>query len=111
MHSYTAMSISAASSTIGVVCSDGDLRLVGGVSSSEAGRLEICINNAWGTICQEGFSSDDAEVACRQLLGESIQINGTSYLPNGHPLNKINFANIISITSFMYEEMQFTFYF
>ena len=36
-------------------------------SSPLEGRLEICINNAWGTVCRESFSSDDARVACRQL--------------------------------------------
>ena len=46
-------------------CSDGDLRLVGGTVLS--GRLEICINNAWGTVCDEGFTADDAQVACNQI--------------------------------------------
>ena len=47
-------------------CNTGDIRLVNGTSPLE-GRLEICINNAWGTVCRRSFSSDDAGVACRQL--------------------------------------------
>ena len=47
-------------------CSNGDIRLVNGTTELE-GRLEICINNAWGTICSQGFTADDAEVVCRQL--------------------------------------------
>ena len=47
-------------------CNTGDIRLVNGSSPLE-GRLEICINNAWGTVCHDSFSKDDAEVACRQL--------------------------------------------
>ena len=47
-------------------CNTGDIRLVNGSNPLE-GRLEICINNAWGTICHDSFSSDDAGVACRQL--------------------------------------------
>ena len=47
-------------------CNTGDIRLVNGSSPLE-GRLEVCINNAWGTVCHDSFSKDDAEVACRQL--------------------------------------------
>ena len=47
-------------------CEDGDIRLINGSNPLE-GRLEICINNAWGTICHDGFSSDEARVACSQL--------------------------------------------
>ncbi len=45
-------------------CSDGAIRLVGGNVIS--GRLELCINRAWGTICEEGFTADDAQVVCNQ---------------------------------------------
>ena len=51
-------------------CSDGALRLVGGADSSE-GRLEVCINNAWGSVCDSRFGGLDAIVACRQLGGFS----------------------------------------
>ena len=33
------------------------------------GRLEICINNAWGTVCNNSFRAVDAQVACDQLVG------------------------------------------
>ena len=45
-------------------CTHGEIRLVGGVSEVE-GRVEICVNNAWGTICDTGFNSDSAKVICR----------------------------------------------
>ena len=32
-----------------------------------AGRLEIRIDNQWGTVCSSGFDITDANVACRQL--------------------------------------------
>ena len=47
-------------------CRDGALRLMGGDNPLE-GRVEICINNAWGTICDSTFDQDDADVICRQL--------------------------------------------
>lgn len=47
-------------------CSRGMVRLVNGSNELE-GRLEICINNAWGTVCQQGFSSDDARIVCINL--------------------------------------------
>ena len=31
------------------------------------GRVEICINNAWGTVCDNPFRSPDAAVVCRRL--------------------------------------------
>ena len=47
--------------------------MVGGANESE-GRVEICINNAWGTVCDSGFTKEDARVACRQL--GLLQIEG-----------------------------------
>ena len=49
-------------------CSHGELRLVGGADPSE-GRLEVCINNAWGSVCDGQFDDEDASVACLQLGG------------------------------------------
>ena len=56
---------------VGVRCSDptcttGDTRLAGG-DSQYAGRLEICINGLWGTVCDDLFNDIDAGVACKSL--------------------------------------------
>ena len=53
-------------STVMSDCSDGSIRLSGGNNSQE-GRLEVCINQAFGTVCDIGFSLDEAEVVCRSL--------------------------------------------
>ena len=47
-------------------CTTGDLRLVGG-SYANQGRVEVCNNGVWGTVCHDFWSSVDASVACRQL--------------------------------------------
>ena len=52
-------------------CQTGQLRLVGAVLANE-GRVEICINNVWGTICDDFWERSDAAVVCQQL-GYSIQ--------------------------------------
>ena len=31
------------------------------------GRVEICMNNAWGTVCHTGWTAVDAKVVCREL--------------------------------------------
>jgi len=48
-------------------CAHGDIRLVGTGSSSTQGRVEVCVNNRWGTVCDDSWSTFDARVACRQL--------------------------------------------
>ena len=54
-------------------CSDGVMRLKGSRDDVQAGtregRVEICINNAWGTICDTLFGREDAEAVCGQLEG------------------------------------------
>ena len=48
------------------LCSNGDIRLRGGSNSME-GRVEICSNMQWGTVCDDSWGTPDANVACRQL--------------------------------------------
>ena len=47
-------------------CVPGDARLAGGLKSNE-GRVEVCIDGFWGTVCEEGWDDEDAIVICKQL--------------------------------------------
>ena len=52
--------------TTNVNCTDGELRLSGGTTSRE-GRVEMCYERQWGTVCDNSWGVADAKVACRQL--------------------------------------------
>jgi len=51
------------------------MRLSGG-ESANAGRLELCYDNHWGTVCDDNFNSDNARVVCRSL---GYQEQGSSH--------------------------------
>ena len=71
-------------------CATGQVRLQGGANSSE-GRVEICLNNEWGTVCDEMWDAIDAIVVCRQLRSPFIGIH-----------------NNITDSMYMYCTVQFT---
>ena len=62
---YTTVAL--VTSNLKLVCSiDWEMRLVNGGSSLE-GRLEVCLNGVWGTICDQSWDDNDAGVACSQM--------------------------------------------
>lgn len=61
------MYVLLAASTEVADCQHGEVRLVDGPNVRE-GKVEVCINNAWGSVCSTRFGADDAAVLC--LSGE-----------------------------------------
>ena len=69
VHRYQSLEIiiSTVHSFINTVsCTTGELRLAGGNIANE-GRVEICLNNVWGTVCDYHWGRTEATVVCRQL--------------------------------------------
>ena len=57
-------------------CTTGEVRLVDFTDNPEEdsrqGTIQICVNNAWGSVCNDHFfDRTDAEVFCDQLVGFS----------------------------------------
>ena len=45
---------------------EGHIRLAGGQDSSE-GRVEIFHDGVWGTVCDDNWDMNEAQVVCQQL--------------------------------------------
>lgn len=47
-------------------CTTGAIRLAGGVHLN-GGRIEVCVNGQWGTVCDDGWNVNNSKVVCKQL--------------------------------------------
>ena len=83
----------------------GDLRLVDGTLTTEdgrlcEGRLEIYYDGAWGTICDDYWTTDDADVACRALgFIASVEDSGPNWTNNAKWLSEAPLGEWYGITT------------
>ena len=61
-------------------CTDGDLRLRDGTNQFE-GRVEVCLNGVFGTVCDDGWGITDGDVVCGLLFGREY-LSKETYLRN-----------------------------
>lgn len=47
-------------------CNTGAVKLTGGPNERE-GKVEVCINGVWGSVCDNGWDLHEAHVVCKQL--------------------------------------------
>ena len=80
---------------------NGDIRLCGGVNDTE-GRVEICYNSTWGTVCDNMWGPTNAGVACRQL--------GFSSTGMYHKITSINSKALLSDMNFPTGAAAFSFF-
>ena len=78
---------------LALMCENGDIRLVTGDGDTGedvmSGRVEVCWDDRWGTVCDQGWSDNDAIVVCREFgffsSSKLNQANGGQLFQAGWP--------------------------
>uniref|UniRef100_S4RNW3 SRCR domain-containing protein n=1 Tax=Petromyzon marinus TaxID=7757 RepID=S4RNW3_PETMA len=66
-----------------VICSETAIRLVGGGGACQ-GRVEVLYNGSWGTVCDDFWDINDAQVVCRKVgCGAAFSAVSNAYFGQG----------------------------
>merc|ERR1712195_239198 len=69
------------------------VRLVGGASASQ-GRVEVWHAGSWGTVCDDGWTNEDAQVVCRQLGFDDSTATANSQAQYGAGSGSIHYDDV-----------------
>ena len=69
------------------VCSTGSARLTGAsFDVSNEGILEVCVNNQWGTVCDDSWNEVGANIACQMVFKNDSSENHSTYTNTSYKL-------------------------
>ncbi|XP_064397907.1 deleted in malignant brain tumors 1 protein-like isoform X2 [Halichondria panicea] len=86
--------ISGRNQVAGLICNciEGALRMVDGSSYNE-GRVEVCSNGRWGTVCGDGWTEREAALVCSRLGYPTLNATISNFGEGSGPLYDITCRN------------------
>ena len=78
-------------------CEGGEVRMVGGEREGE-GRVEVCVDGFWGSVCGDGFDQKAAFVICREFGYSKL-------LTSQHNTLTFQIINFNSLQNLQFSEM------
>ena len=74
---------------VGSVCPESSVRLVNEGGSLLEGRVEVCVEQVWSSVCDNLWDEVDAQVVCRQLGFSELGNRGWFHMSSMSPALEI----------------------
>ena len=57
-------------------CTEGEIRLADTIDSLYSGRVEVCFQGEWASVCLDEWSNEEAQVICEAIgsIKEGMQV-------------------------------------